>query len=158
MTRRVWVVGGNDGTDGALVETVVGGGGCAGQACLRSDEVLAVLVMARPGTVLVDLWMEEPAGPDLYAEMRRLDGTEHGERSVAGEEKIVADMIGDEQRRDAGVPPDDAGRRRERAETLADLSHREENDDGEKRCKGGAENSRANKCEAEQINEDRTGD
>src|SRR5947207_15550880 len=76
----------------------------------------------------------EPRRP----EMRRFDGPEHGQRGVAGEEEVIAYVVGHEQRRETRVSPDDAGRRWQRAETLTDLTQSEHDEAGEKRRERGA--------------------
>ena len=96
----------------------------------------------------------EPHRPEL----RRLDGPEHGQRRVAGEEEVVAHFVGHEQRRETRVPPNDAGRRWQRAKTLAELPQAEHDEHGEKRRKRRAEDRRANQGEADEINENRAGD
>jgi DNA-binding NtrC family response regulator len=73
VTKGLVFVVDDDASICTLVETVLRDEGYAVQTFLRSDEVLAALVLAHPETVLFDLWMEEPAGPDLYARMRHLD-------------------------------------------------------------------------------------
>ncbi len=60
----------------------------------------------------------EPA----FAEARQFDCAKNRDGGVAGKEKIVANVVGDEQRWKSGIVPDHIWRRGESANGLQDLS------------------------------------
>ncbi len=91
------------------------------------------------------------AGPII----RRLDGSEHGQRGVAGEKEVVAHRVSHQQRRETRISPNHPRWRRQRAEALADLPQAEDDEHRQKRRKRGAENRHADQRETKQIDEDR---
>ena len=95
-----------------------------------------------------------PAATHRRSDLRDLDRAQHRDRRVAGEEEVVGHVVRHEQRREAGMPPDHARRRRQRARELGDLPEHEERAAG--RCPAAATArtapSRGERCRTESMN------
>ena len=96
----------------------------------------------------------DPPGSDL----RHLNRTQYGDGRVAGEEEIIGHVVGDQQGREAGLPPDHARRRGQCARELGDLPEHEEQQQANPRPQRRSEQRGPEQEQAEQIDEPGSGD
>src|SRR6266852_1253496 len=91
----------------------------------------------------------------LSIQARQLNRPENRDGGMPGEEKIVGDMIGHQERRETWVVPDHAGWRRQRAEGLHQLAQGHEQEQSEERANASAEKPAPQQKKSQRV--DQTG-